>query len=58
MDDDVPVPSWWRYPRECQRGHRLGPGRVLVRWQLCMCTGEAGFGHTIVSCMVPGCDSA
>jgi len=56
MGDDVPVPGWWTYPRQCENGHPWAPGRVIVRWRRCFCVGEEpGTGHTIVTCGAEGC---
>jgi hypothetical protein len=58
--NDAPLPDWWTYPTKCERGHRWGPGRVIVSWQPCGC-GPAreilakGSGHRTISCRVPGC---
>ena len=57
--DEVRLPDWWCYPRQCERGHPWGPGRVLVRWRRCWCVGlELGDGHIVVECVVEGCRSA
>jgi hypothetical protein len=55
-----PVPAWWDYPRECDRGHLWGPGLVIISWTPCGCAGAATQqppGHRTVSCAAEGCRS-
>lgn len=42
-------------PKECGNGHRLGPGKVVVAFRHCSCTGAGvGGGHITYRCRV--CD--
>lgn len=43
-------------PLSCPAGHVLGPGRVLVGWYPCQCSGARGGGHRTWRCRV--CDAA
>src|SRR5215467_5783679 len=51
----------WSYPAECQAGHELGQGKVVVGRHPRDCPGATthpGRGHLVVRCGTPGCASA
>ena len=58
-------PDRWPYPKLCGNGHEWGrPGRALVTWQRCLCPGaqtlypdQVIWGHFVVACREPGCES-
>jgi Domain of unknown function (DUF4145) len=56
-DDQVVVRSWWPYPLACSRGHKWGPGTVIVGWSQCDCRPGRAAGHVTVRCAEPGCRS-
>ena len=54
--DEVRLPGWWSYPRQCERGHAWGPRRVLVHSERCWCAGVEFDGrHVVVTCTTAGC---
>jgi hypothetical protein len=48
--------AWWSWPEQCEHGHELGSGRMLVSFERCDCApGPRGIpgprpGHMIVAC--------